>query len=593
MVYLSFVWVFHQPTIQHKKILRELHEEVYMPFLKVLEDLNKDIKPSFVVTGSFIDAYFTEHSELIEYLKDLIVSLEASVLPTLYYYPIPTEISQESFKKHLELHVNIMNSLFKRCSGIFFPPYIIWTPKYSPLLKSMGIVGTLININSIISKKVPVLIPWKGVKIVGLPVSMDISKRVPWYIDALVEYLKSLEETPNEQLVIIVKNVENVFVAGGKESSLKILEDMFSRILSLDNVKLINVDNVFKVYRKASEIPATYSCPEDFLKLTGELGSLALIKSCASKALYYRMKIVQQLMERADVKSLLELEEMHVLTRGRTNPYYKYKYVSKFSKKYSKFVVPYGVRILEHQIAGEPIILYETRGLSSIINSYGYIISLLDLLNHFDYVATALPENIELSMNMIEDEFRALPPHAFLEFIGENVQIPSAHSIEINTKRSEGIIEIRYSTRSAYVEKTYRIGSNTLTVSYHVKKNPYINDPLSVRFLLMLPVSDIGNTESHRMIIGYSEKDYEILETRKISGAWSNYKWIGLVDCDSGLGVYFWVDSINGTYVSVSLGKKGHDIRIFPELSNTSYYKFEITIGVGKLIQTSSSASSQ
>ena len=585
MTYVSFVWIFHQPRIQHDKVLRELHEDVYSPFMEVLQDFGKDIKPSFVVTGSFIDSYFTDCSETIEMLREAVISLNASVLPTLYYYPVPTEISHESFRKHLELHMNIMTSIFRKCSGVFYPPYLIWTPKYAKTLKSFGIVGSLVDSSAVLSRKIPVLIPWNGIKIVGLPVSEELSKRVPWDVDTIVESIKALEEYPKEPLIIIVRNVESVFVAGGKESSVSSLKDLFSKMLSLDDVELISIDDVFKVYRKAPEVPATYSTSEEFLKLTGGLGVKALYRSCASGPMLYRLKILQRAMEQTEVKDLIEIEDFYPMIRGRINPYYRARFLEEMAKKYSKFIIPYGVRAMSYKVKDSEFILYETKGLSAMINSSGYVISLMDLTHFFDFIATAVPESLEPSVDISDEEINSLPPHAFLEFIGEVPQIPHEHSIEMHVNKSEGTVDVQYSTRYVYVEKTYKVGGSTLSAEYYVKKSPQITDPLYVSFTTMLPVLEVGNPGDHRIVIGYSEKDFEILEVKKLSGAWSNYKWIGLVDFNSGLGVYFLAESSNGIHININLGRKGHDVMILPELSNTSHYRFKITLGVGKLLK--------
>jgi len=578
----SFIWVLHQPTIQHPDLLRKLEDKLYIPFIEYLIDNVSFLKPSLLITGSFIDAYFDRAEGVLNIVSELLSKKGVDVVLTPYYYSSYALSTLPSIISQIRLHRDLMNNLFRKSSDIIAFPYLEWYPQMIPWLKRLGINGVLLDETNAGIVGRPIIIPWGNDKIVGIPVSMSMEEDIPYNIEGFLEYLEKYFEEDSNTLVFI-KDVREL--PRDRERLIRLLNELFSRIEER-GINVINVGEILNIYSSAPTIPVPFGASERLLRDSLGKGFAGLIESNVVKPLFYRLSIIRKPFESKIPREILELEEMDVFYEYRHSSYHRQRYLSKLSRAYRRVIPLSGQRIIQQRLGSEEIILYDTSKISTMICDRGFIISLIDVNMDFDYIASASLEDSELSIELTEEEFNVVPPHAFLEYVEDRAYIPEKESLETIIKDREGIVTFRYCSNDFYIEKSYRMFNNVIDGRYHVKFSNTFDKRLSVGFQIMLPTQNLEGdiNREHAIVIGYRPDTYEILEVSEMHGVWANYSWIGFFDAKSGAIMRVFLETKYGAHVDIVLGSMSHKLNIYPEKPNdVSELSFRLLLKLERL----------
>lgn len=582
MGYASFIWVLHQPTIQHPNVLRKLEDNLYIPFIEYLTDNVDFLKPSLIITGSFIDAYFDRTESVLNIISELFSKKDVDVVLTPYYYTSYALSTLPSIISQIRLHRDLMNSLFRKSSDILGFPYLEWYPQLTPWLKRIGINGVLLDEVNAGTVGTPIIIPWGSDKIVGIPVSTSVEDDIPYNVDNFLEYVQKYLEESSKTLVF-VKDVRDLPRDG--ERLIKLLNELFSRIEE-KGISVINVGEILNIYSTAPTTPVPFGASEKLLRDSLGRGFAGLIESNIVKPLFYRLSIIRRPFESKIPREVLELEEMDVFYEYRHSSYHRQRYLSKLSRAYRRIIPPSGQRIIRQRLGSEEIILYDTSRISTIICDRGFIISLVDVNTDFDYIASASLEDSELSIELTDEEFNIVPPHAFLEYVEDRPYVPGRDSLETIINDREGVVKFRYCSNDFYVEKSYRMFNNVVEGRYHIKFSNTFDKRLSVGFQIMLPTQNLEGdiNREHAIVIGYKPETYEILEVSEMHGVWANYSWIGFFDAKSGAIMRVFLETKYGAHVDITLGSMSHKLNIYPEKpKDVSELSFRLLIKLEKL----------
>ena len=131
----------------NRKYFERIARKCYLPTNKILLDLidqiGKDFKISFSLTGVFVEQCKKYYPEVLESFIELSKTKQVEFLSETYYHSLAALFSMNEFKEQIELHKNMIKDTFNQNPTVFRNTEAMYSNQIANEVEKMGYKGII------------------------------------------------------------------------------------------------------------------------------------------------------------------------------------------------------------------------------------------------------------------------------------------------------------------------------------------------------------------------------------------------------------------------------------------------------------------